>query len=286
MDSARLDWHPRMSEAIARGKSEAVGGRNERALNSYNRAFNRRINDIYVDTAFIVGRLGPASTDGSRKRLAASKFLDVRVPAHNGFASIQRKPAQVEGMLEDARSFGQWEKSLIFVVSLTEDHISSFLRTVLRLRPILLLTSIGGNKGNVSISLADMIKVGPQALLEEQISSRISSAIYASPREYIGYLEKIIGANLDEDRTRAYVELKARRDIIIHANGFVNQIYLDKAGELAAGVRVGDRLRVDKVCFDGCVTTIKNLAQSIFELVLDQFAEDEGLAPALKLSIK
>jgi hypothetical protein len=250
---------------------------NYKALHRHSQNFFKRANDIYIDTtaivSFLSAALDPKKDDVWNKRAS----LNIKVPSQGNTASIRRNSKQLRDIMTVARDTGQWEKSLVFLISITEDLLGSYIRLILRSKPILLLNSIKGNEGKINVSLADVIKLGMENIIEDQVNSRVTNAIYASPREYSNYLGNLMDFKIDPEILASYVEIKARRDIIIHSNGIANQIYLDKSGDLAPGIAVGDKISANKSYFENSLRATKRIVKHLNDQMLAKYGGDEDI---------
>ncbi len=101
------------------------------------------------------------------------------------------------------------------------------------------------------------------AIIEVLIQKELISIAYQKPADWFAYLSKRTGVDfkkadsfkkdiaqpfyetVEEFETvkQAFCEIKATRDVLIHANGVVNAQYLEKAGP-AARVAIGQRLDI------------------------------------------
>lgn len=86
--------------------------------------------------------------------------------------------------------------------------------------------------------------------------------LYAKPTDYLSYLSAILQLKIDDETVGKFSEAKATRDVIVHANGCANVVYLEKAGPLARA-EDGQRLDVGRLYFDACVATMKRLIGEI-----------------------
>jgi len=255
-------------------KNDEIKGINVTDLNRHLNKFNRRVNDIYIDTLSITRLLHNALGKTESKLWNFKDKTNISVPSTGGTANIKRNSKQIKAIFENAEMYGQWEKSLIVTISLTEDFIASFIRLVLRSKPIMIMNSIKNQEGKLSVGLADIINKGSELIIEEQISGRVSNAIYASPREYGKYLEALLCCELGEDLLGSYIEIKARRDIIIHASGIVNRQYLDKAGKYGKDAKAGDVLKVHQAYYEESLRSIKRFSKSLHVHMLKKYGDD------------
>ncbi len=86
--------------------------------------------------------------------------------------------------------------------------------------------------------------------------------MFGKPSDYLDKAEKVLAIELDTDLVRSFIEIKASRDIIIHNNGVINKVYVEKAGEKRRG-EVGDELAIDQDYFRQVIITLKKLSGSI-----------------------
>ncbi len=124
------------------------------------------------------------------------------------------------------------------LVTITETLLNFIFKIVLIEFP----TKIPSKKKvDVSVALGadsiESIKIGIVDIILNEIA-------YKSPKEYAEEFNKYVGINLLENPIfHKYIELKATRDIHIHNAGTANDIYINKAGQLAR-VKSGNYLPV------------------------------------------
>jgi len=136
------------------------------------------------------------------------------------------------------------------------------------------MTSLKGNDASVNVSLAEIIKSGTEKVVEDRVQQRVTGAIYASPEEYGKYLGALLQFEFPMPALGPYVETKARRDLIIHAGGFVNNIYLEKAKGYTQRAKTGDKISVDRIYFEESVRVMKRLANAIYKQAVKQYGDD------------
>jgi hypothetical protein len=136
----------------------------------------------------------------------------------------------------------------------------------------------GPKKGEARpmIMLEDFISRPRDDLLEELIRNRIGAVLYSKPSEYLAYLCAVLEIEIPALVVETFIEAKATRDIIVHANGRVNERYLDKAGEMARA-ELGKPLVVDGAYFDSAFAAMKNLIQQITEGFDGKYADDTAV---------
>lgn len=157
---------------------------------------------------------------------------------------------------------------LINLISEVEHFFGSAISAALRLYP---------NKiGKQSFQLSEIISASSKdELIDHAANIFLNKLMYEKPLDYAKKFSDILSIDYDSlmDLWIPFVEMKARRDIGIHNNWVVNDIYIRKLSE--AGVRcdesVGNRLRpgfdyltkADDVCLD--------LVQGIIELLSEKW---------------
>jgi hypothetical protein len=65
-------------------------------------------------------------------------------------------------------------------------------------------------------------------LILEKAYQRVRDAMYGSPEQYFSYQKSVLGFEHSETVWRGFVEIKATRDVYIHGDGHVNEVYLKK----------------------------------------------------------
>jgi len=71
-------------------------------------------------------------------------------------------------------------------------------------------------------------------IVEEIVNSEINEIKYKKPSEWFNYLNKFFNLNYPtKDEILIISEIKASRDILVHNQGIVNSIYLEKAGNIS-----------------------------------------------------
>lgn len=113
---------------------------------------------------------------------AARRFHFVVPSAGKPTARISRDGKAMHKLLSDVQEEGEFRKSLVLAVSITEDYLRNVMRLVLRAHPERLL---GWEKGSpaLTLPLADFIRRDRHEVLEEQIRLRLEAILYARPRD-------------------------------------------------------------------------------------------------------
>ncbi|QYD70106.1 hypothetical protein KZJ38_07285 [Paraburkholderia edwinii] len=83
-----------------------------------------------------------------------------------------------------------------------------------------------------------------EEVISRFVALKCEALMFAKPSEYIDKLAKVLAKPLDVGLVSAFIEIKASRDIIIHNNGRINKLFVEKAGDKARG-KIGDELKVE-----------------------------------------
>jgi len=104
----------------------------------------------------------------------------------------------------------------------------------------------------------------------------LMSALYASPADYLAYLKVILRIELNGDQIERFVKAKATRDIVVHANGLANELYVRKSGAFTRAT-AGQELAVDAAYFGACIATMKALVSAIHSGVNERYGKEEAI---------
>lgn len=102
------------------------------------------------------------------------------------------------------------------------------------------------------------------------IDDILNELTYKSPKEFAEAAVEIFGINLLEIAAyHRYIEIKATRDIYVHNQGIVNDIYVAKAGSHSRA-KQGERLHLDNIYFlnsyEICIKLIEELEVKFHEI--------------------
>jgi len=157
-----------------------------------------------------------------------------------------------------------------------EDHIASCIRVVLLAYPDRLTRGPrGGPSSDRKVGLEDVIGASSkESLINSIVEDRIDSVMRRRPSEYLEYLSQIIEGHLSDHTVDRFCELCATRDLVVHAQGKINEEYLAKAGAQARG-KLGQVIVVDKRYFDSSMGSIKDLDGAIHSIMSRKYAKDQ-----------
>lgn len=79
---------------------------------------------------------------------------------------------------------------------------------------------------------------------------------------------------LAKDVIDPYIEMKALMDLIIHAGGVVNAVYIEKTKDIAGAAKDGEKISVDRVYFEDSMRGIKRFAAALYKQMVHQYGDD------------
>jgi hypothetical protein len=239
-----------------------------------------RLNDSYIITDLTVESLRDSLKSESSHESRAFRILDQEGPWF-----IEREPDEICQMIRDQIDTGQYQQSLVFIISRVEDFISSIIRVILTADPKKLTH---GPKGGESIQTVDVREIFKakdlQSLRRNQIELRIDGIMRRPASTFLAYLANILGASLKankvndsalSDAIERYCEISATRDMIVHTGRTATSDYKEKAKHHCR-VEVGEKLSVDKQYFSESIAHIKHLYEHFEEAMIACLEDDDG----------
>lgn len=97
------------------------------------------------------------------------------------------------------------------------------------------------------------------------IDQRIYKLFYASPADYFKYLKETIQIDLDEELIATYIEIKATRDLLVHNNGKINALYVQKSGDKARTTDFKQNISITEDYYILCFSTFKKIIRDTYE---------------------
>jgi hypothetical protein len=103
------------------------------------------------------------------------------------------------------------------------------------------------------------------AITRVVIDKELNDLKYASVREWFEYLDKAVRLQCPSpDEIEGIAEMKASRDILVHNQGIVNQVYVRKAGSHSRYAE-GEKLEIPPDYHRQCWETIRTIVQRLAE---------------------
>jgi hypothetical protein len=247
-----------------------------------NQAHLRSINNIFIETEFCVKGLRSVLKEVSKENEQKTNRLHIAAPTVKGkIGNISREIDDVLDILNQRIETKEYLQSLVFAVALVEDYMGKTLVRVIRAYPGKSLISIKGNplKGENAfpVDMRDIVRLrSVDDLILEKAYQRVRDAMYASPEQYFAYQKSVLGFEYSEAVWRGFVEIKATRDVYIHGDGHVNEVYLKKTGSMARA-KIGEKLIVDSAYLNSSVTCMKCVFTETYKGLRNKYANSEEL---------
>lgn len=237
----------------------------------------KRLNDIHISAQVTVRALEQSQIKkGKRKPTTSGRFEHFQVPSGiKPTARIRRERRDIEDLVERAIGRTVFENALVIAVSIVEDYAQNLMTVMLRAFPKRLIRGKDANDGR-KVTLEDFLSDDREAILHHLIDERIHKVMFDRPVEQFDFLGQVTGIRIDPQIVGRYVEIKATRDVIVHASGRANARYFEKAGELARGDRDA-LIRIDRDYFDSAFATMKALIGDIHDQATAKYSEDDSV---------
>jgi hypothetical protein len=157
------------------------------------------------------------------------------------------------------------DMALIYLIALFEAYIADSLRAVLVFRPEAM-------RSRKQITYETVLSFDDRDQMIEAMASReINDVAYKGFRDQVAHYTdrfgvSILPSDVDED---AIVEAMARRNLLVHNNGVVNEVYISTVP--AASGRVGERLTVEQDYWDRIAQELSRIAAHVHAVLRDKF---------------
>lgn len=222
-----------------------------------------------INRSFVITQFIKESLDELKGQIAARKKKRIRlkIPSFDGSVKEHLKPKEeVEEVLNASLQDVIYQQAFVSGVSIIEDCITTSLREALKATPQKLALSVDGEKIDKNIPLSLILESGSlESLLDGLISSRVLNVMYDRPLNYFKHLKAITGFEISNSMQTAFIEIKASRDVLVHNQGFVNSLYLEKTGSSARG-KLKQKLIFDDKYFAMSMGVMKQIALEIYQL--------------------
>jgi hypothetical protein len=220
-------------------------------------ALYRYLNDAWIFTKLV----RPQLKDRAKELLSSKSKAKKRypVPKRDRTVTSRRRDADVGLVFQAQFERGIFETNIISIVSRVEAFIQECMFIAICDQPRKL--SVISERSGIPIDLF-LDHTNHNDLLESYVALRCQDLMFGRPSDYLAKASKVLSIELPEETIGRYIEMKASRDVIIHNNGRINQLYLDKAGGKARG-SVGDLLVVNEDYFEDVIMSAKALSGAI-----------------------
>ncbi|MDB5405670.1 MAG: hypothetical protein JWL84_582 [Rhodospirillales bacterium] len=213
----------------------------------------RYLNDVWIFTQLMRPELKRRGDELRHSRSKAKKSYPV--PKRDRAVKSKRRDSDVGQVFIAQYERGLFETNIISIVSRVEAFIQECLVIAIWDQPEKMSII---DKGGVPLDLF-LAHEDRNALLERLIAMRCQELMFAKPADYLAKAAQVLSIEIPKDRIANYLELKATRDVLIHNQGLINRLYIDKAGTKARG-QLGDELVIDEDYFGDAVMSAKALS--------------------------
>lgn len=239
------------------------------------------INNLH--NIYFVTNLARQSIIEQRENLIDERELDIEIQfpdIHGNLKPATKNRSQTRKVLKNAIRHDLYSNSLISSVAATEAYLEEIARMCLLKEPIRLGHSVKkqGKKQKLTepeIEVkVDESSVPLRTVLDAQtleniystvVSDKLHQLMYASPLDYFGYLKNALGLEPTAEVVDAYIEIKATRDLLTHNQGYVNETYITKAGDIARSKDVRQRLPLTPEYFAQSIGTMKRIVGDVYK---------------------
>jgi hypothetical protein len=221
-----------------------------------------RIVRVLNDSHIFVRQALPLLLDAAKVHAESKHQKDRRyfVPAKGSVKFAERTDKELKGIYDHFIHTGLYRSLLVTAVSEFETFLVRVLTEVIREYPGKLTKGVTGISGCKAVPMDYLLDAADLSeVLDRAIAEHISGVFYAAPKAYLDYIREICGADTTDDAFQNYIEVKATRDLIVHNSGYINSVYMSKAGERARG-ELGTFIQVDSDYFDHALATLKRAA--------------------------
>ena len=200
----------------------------------------------------------------SCKKRDAGVIISIPVPSTKGVTIRQeRRKSTVVEMLKKTLRTDLFASSLSSCISTFEVFLQEVVFLVLQNKPKKLLIE---KSDKTPVSLEMLINASSkEEVIDKVILNKIITLFYASPKDYFNKLKAYLEIKIDEDLFYSFIEMKATRDLIVHNDSRVNQVYVEKCGSYARTKNTKQIIPCNKTYYESCVSVLKRLIKSIYE---------------------
>jgi hypothetical protein len=219
--------------------------------------FYRFINDEFI---FLKLMIPLVETEAKKIHTYSKGELKFKVPKKGKETFSKRRKSDILRLINDQISRDIFAKSIIALVSRMESHIQKCMYYVIKSYPKK-LSILAGDK--ITIPLEKLLNSPTKEwFLENYIEQKCSEIIFESPKDYIQKLEAVLSIVIPKDLVGYYIEIKATRDIIVHGESIINDLYKRKSASYSRG-EIGAILPLNKEYYEHTITTLKKIAGTV-----------------------
>jgi hypothetical protein len=248
-EEIRRDRTFNLNRASAMARNHTV------SIEIYNRHIRlfRYLNDVWIFSQLMRPELKRRGDELLNSRSQAKK--PYRVLKRDRSVKSSRRDSDVGQVFIAQYERGLFDTNITSIVSRVEAFIQECLAIAISDQPRKLSYI---DKGGVPLDLF-LSHEDREALLEGLIGLRCQELMFAKPADYLGKVAQVLSIEIPKGCFDDYIELKATRDVLIHNQGRINRLYVDKAGTKARG-QVGQELVIDEDYFGEAIMIAKALS--------------------------
>ncbi|HEX3430795.1 MAG TPA: hypothetical protein VHT03_07905 [Rhizomicrobium sp.] len=203
------------------------------------------------------------------------------VPSVGRTSVAERTDRELKAIYDGYLKDGLCKSFLVSVLSRFEAFLSDVLAAVLQTYPQKITIRVQDIPACPAVSPTEVFSAADKSQLVNQIiREHLVSVFRQRPKAYLAYACALIGCEEDVS-FRDYFEIAATRDLIVHNDLIVNQLYIDKVGDRARG-SPGDRLTVERPYFYDSLARMKKVSGAIKREVESRFGSQTKAAEAPK----
>lgn len=190
------------------------------------------------------------------------------------YKAIKRDEYKLSKLIDSATSKDLYFATFVYIVGNIEDYFSKVVELILNYDNNRLMCTVNGINFTNNYSVIDIINsLDKQEMIKRIVQDRIISIFYAKPSCYKEYFVKALGIDIDEHYWYTWFEIKATRDLIVHNNGVINSIYIEKSSAQARG-NIGDIILIDSKYYEESISFLKSLVGQIDKQIRNCFLKD------------
>jgi hypothetical protein len=184
------------------------------------------------------------------------------VPSIDRVKFAKRKDVELKEIYERYTSTGLFESFLVRSLSQFESFLAELLITFLEHYPQRITEVVQGVTACPGVSAKDLMAAqNKEELVRRVLADHVSTVFRQRPSVYMAYVSKVLSVKNDPSFAN-YFEIAATRDLVVHNNGIVNALYLEKAGDKARGA-LGEKIAVDEDYFSSALAKLKKVSGAI-----------------------
>lgn len=163
-----------------------------------------------------------------------------------------------------------YNSAYVMMISAVEDYFNKIMKLLLTYDNNRIKFTMPGVNMQSSINIIDFLNNNKEEMIEHIIDQRIDNIFYTSPKKQLEYLSSALGINLSEESWYTWIEYKARRDIIVHNNGVINNIYMEKVNGYGKFL-LGEQISFSKEEFSEIISKLKSIIGEVDRTIRKEY---------------